>query len=309
MYYQLAYKINDNRIADQEIVDMIIQLDYKYVQQLSWTSGHFIVENFENRILNTLIAFPHYEKPDRELQLIQEYILDRLGINYDGIVLHKWISHREDDIDNKYNLLPDNLIIRNYHQDYFFKKILQISISEKSPNIAAEFYANYYFIGNINFDKSIHNTTFKDSENGIKALSARFKKAYKQRQNDGLPIFIVNEQNKLNFAFLRELIIKQVKIDYSLELKFSIQTRIDNDLLLSEIEYINTVQFSNNILGQVWDITIDTSQTTSGSIHIMLKEILMPIISSNRLHTLIIIRNSKLLTISDWLGRDTNVIV
>jgi len=309
MYYQLAYKINDNRIADQEIVDMIARLDYKYVQQLSWTSGHFIIESFENRILNTLIAFPHYEKPDRELILIQEYILDRLGINFDEIVLHKWVSTREDDIDNEYNLLPNNLIIRNYHQDYFFKKILQISNNEKSPNIAAEFYANYYFIGNINFDKSIHNDTFKENKNDIKALTARFDKAYKQQQNECLPIFIVNEQNKLSFIFLRELIIKQIKKDYPLELKFSILTRIDNDLLLSEIEYINTIQFSNNILGQVWDITIDTSNTTSGSIHTMLKDNLIPIVSSNRLHTLVIIHNSKSRTIDDWLGENSYIIV
>lgn len=302
MYYQLAYKINDNKIADQEIVNMISQLDYKYVQQLSWTSGHFIIVSFENRMLTTLIAFPHVVKPDRELILIQEYILDRLGINYDGIVLHKWISTRQDDIDIKCNLFPNNLIIRNFHQDCFFKKILQISINEKSPGIAAEFYANYYFIGNINFDRSIQNTTFKAIENDINTLTKRFENSYKLLQNEGLPIFIVNEQNKLSFVFLRELIINHVKKDYPLELKFSIQTRIDNDLLLSEIDYINTAQFSNNILGQVWDITIDTNQTTSGSIDSMLKGNLMPIVLSNRLHTLIIILNSKLITINDWLN-------
>lgn len=309
MYYQLIYKINDDRISDQEIGNMISRLDYKYVQQLSWTTGHFIVENLENRILTTLIAFPHYEKPDRELQLIQEYILDRLCINYDGIVLHKWISTREDDIDNKCTLLPNNLIIRNYHQDHFFKKILQISINEQSPGIAAEFYANYYFIGNINLDKSIHNTTYKDIENDINTLTVRFEKSYKLRHNQGLPIFIINEQNKLRSEFLRELIINQVKNDYSLELKFSIQTRVDNDILLSELEYINTIQFSNNILGQVWDITIDTSHTTSGSIHPMLRDNLVPIVSINRLHTLIIIRNSKLNAISDYLHINSYILV
>jgi len=241
--------------------------------------------------------------------LVQEYILDRLGIQYDEILVHKWISTREDDIDNKYNLLPNNLIIRNYHQDYFFKKILHISINEKSPSIAAEFFANYYFIGNINFDKSTHNTSFKDIEKDIEALTVRFEKAYKLRQNESLPIFIVNEQNKLSFAFLRELIINQIKEDYPLELKFSIQTRVDNDLPLSEIEFINTVQFSNNILGQVWDISLDTKQTNSSSIHTILKDILIPVISNNRLHTLIIIRNSKLLTISDWLDNGTYIIV
>lgn len=309
MYYQLAYKIKDDRLADQEIINMIAWLDYKYVQQLNWTSGHFIIENYENRVLTTLIAFPNYEKPDREIIMIQEYILDRIGINYDGIILHKWISHREDDMDNIYNLLPNNLIIRSYHQDYFFEKILQISINEKSPGIAAEFYANYYFVGNINFDKSIHNTTFKDIENDISTLNIRFQNSYKLRQNEGLPIFIVNEQNKLNFEYLRALLINQVKNDYPIELKLSIQTRIDNDLSLYEIEYINTVQFSNNIIGQVWDITLNTNQTTSGSFHTILKNNLMPIVLSNRLHTLIIIRNSKLQIINDYLHTDSYILI
>lgn len=302
MYYQLSYKINDDRLADQEIINMIARLDYKYVQQLNWTSGHFIFESFENRMLNTLVAFPHYEKPDRELILIQEYILDRIGINYDRIVLHKWISSSKDDIDNEYNLLPNNLVIRQYHQDYFFEKILQISTNVKSPGIAAEFYTNYYFIGNINFDKNINSTTFNYIDNDISTLKIRFENAYKLRQNEGLPIFIVNEQNKLNFEYLRALLIKQVKKDYSIELKLSIQTRIDNDLSLYEIEYINTVQFSNNIIGQIWDITLNTNQTTSSSLHTMLRDNLIPIVLSNRLHTLIIIRNSKIIPINDWLN-------
>lgn len=302
MYYQLSYKINDDRLADQEIINMIARLDYKYVQQLSWTSGHFIIESFENRMLNTLVAFPHYEKPDRELILIQEYILDRIGINYDRIILYKWISSSKDDIDNEYNLLPNNLVVRQYHQDYFFEKILQISTNEKSPGIAAEFYTNYYFIGNINFDKNINSTTFNYIDNDISTLKIRFENAYKLRQNEGLPIFIVNEQNKLNFEYLRALLIKQVKKDYSIELKLSIQTRIDNDLSLYEIEYINTVQFSNNIIGQIWDITLNTNQTTSSSLHTMLRDNLIPIVLSNRLHTLIIIRNSKIIPINDWLN-------
>ena len=302
MYYQLSYKINDDRLADQEIINMIARLDYKYVQQLSWTSGHFIIESFENRMLNTLVAFPHYEKPDRELILIQEYILDRIGINYDRIILYKWISSSKDDIDSEYNLLPNNLVVRQYHQDYFFEKILQISTNEKSPGIAAEFYTNYYFIGNINFDKNINSTTFNYIDNDISTLKIRFENAYKLRQNEGLPIFIVNEQNKLNFEYLRALLIKQVKKDYSIELKLSIQTRIDNDLSLYEIEYINTVQFSNNIIGQIWDITLNTNQTTSSSLHTMLKDNLIPIVLSNRLHTLIIIRNSKIIPINDWLN-------
>ena len=272
MYYRLSYKINDDRLANQEIINMIARLDYKYVQQLSWTSGHFIFESFENRMLNTLVAFPHYKKPDRELILIQEYILDRIGINYDDIILYKWISSSKDDIDNEYNLLPNNLVVRQYHQDYFFEKILQISTNEKSPGIAAEFYTNYYFIGNINFDKNINSTTFNYIDNDISTLKIRFENAYKLRQNEGLPIFIVNEQNKLNFEYLRALLIKQVKKDYSIELKLSIQTRIDNDLSLYEIEYINTVQFSNNIIGQIWDITLNTNQTTSSSLHTMLKD-------------------------------------
>ena len=302
MYYQLSYKINDDRLADQEIINMIARLDYKYVQQLSWTSGHFIIESFENRMLNTLVAFPHYEKPDRELILIQEYILDRIGINYDRIILYKWISSSKDDIDSEYNLLPNNLVVRQYHQDYFFEKILQISTNEKSPGIAAEFYTNYYFIGNINFDKNINSTTFNYIDNDISTLKIRFENAYKLRQNEGLPIFIVNEQNKLNFEYLRALLIKQVKKDYSIELKLSIQTRIDNDLSLYEIEYINTVQFSNNIIGQIWDITLNTNQTTSSSLHTMLRDNLIPIVLSNRLHTLIIIRNSKIIPINDWLN-------
>ena len=302
MYYRLSYKINDDRLANQEIINMIARLDYKYVQQLSWTSGHFIIESFENRMLNTLVAFPHYEKPDRELILIQEYILDRIGINYDRIILYKWISSSKDDIDSEYNLLPNNLVVRQYHQDYFFEKILQISTNEKSPGIAAEFYTNYYFIGNINFDKNINSTTFNYIDNDISTLKIRFENAYKLRQNEGLPIFIVNEQNKLNFEYLRALLIKQVKKDYSIELKLSIQTRIDNDLSLYEIEYINTVQFSNNIIGQIWDITLNTNQTTSSSLHTMLRDNLIPIVLSNRLHTLIIIRNSKIIPINDWLN-------
>ena len=108
---------------------------------------------------------------------------------------------------------------------------------------------------------------------------------------------------------MRALLIKQVKKDYSIELKLSIQTRIDNDLSLYEIEYINTVQFSNNIIGQIWDITLNTNQTISGSFHTILKNNLMPIVLSNRLHTLIIIRNSKLQIINDYLHTDSYIIV
>lgn len=309
MYYQLSYKINDDRLADQEIINMIARLDYKYVQQLSWTSGHFIIENFENRILTTLIAFPHYEKPDRELILVQEYILDRIGINFDDIVLHKWISSSKDDIGKKYNLLPNYLVIRQYHQDYFFEKILQISINEKSPGIPAEFYANYYFIGNIIFDKNNHITTFKDIENNISKLRIRFENAYKSRKNEGLPIFIVNEQNKLDFEFLRSLIINQIKTDYPPELKFSIQTRIDNDLLLYEIEYINTVQFSNNLIGQIWEVSVDYTQHNSRIIEELLKSKFIPLINNNYSHSLIIIRNIKLYPIWDWLTENTYVVI
>ena len=133
-------------------------------------------------------------------------------------------------------------------------------------------------------------------------MRIRFENAYKSRKNEGLQIFIVNEKNKLNFQYLRTLIINQIKKDYTIELKLSIQTRIDNDLSLYEIEYISTVQFSNNIIGQVWVITLNTNQTTSGNFHTMIRDNLVPIVLNNRLHTLIIIRNLKLIPINDRLN-------
>lgn len=116
---------------------------------------HFIIACIEHRILKTLVAFPHYKKLDQELILIQEYILDRLGINFEELILFRWISRLENDIEDEYNLLPNNLIIRSYHQEYFFKKILQISIHENSPSIAVMYYSNYYFSRTIQSNKII----------------------------------------------------------------------------------------------------------------------------------------------------------
>lgn len=39
MFYQLAYKIIDDRMTELEITNMITRLDYKHAQQLSWTFG------------------------------------------------------------------------------------------------------------------------------------------------------------------------------------------------------------------------------------------------------------------------------
>lgn len=124
-----------------------------------------------------------------------------------------------------------------------------------------------------------------------------------------LPIFIINEQNKLKYAFLRDLIIQHVKKDYPIELNLSIQSRITNNLDLIDLEEIDTIQFSNNVLGQIWDITIDSVQRNSRSIENTRNEHLIPIIIRNRLHSLIIIRNSKLLTINDWLDNGTYIII
>lgn len=124
-----------------------------------------------------------------------------------------------------------------------------------------------------------------------------------------LPIFIINEQNKLKYAFLRDLIIQHVKKDYPIELNLSIQSRITNNLDLIDLEEIDTIQFSNNVLGQIWDITIDSVQRNSRSIENTRNEHLIPIIIRNRLHSLIIIRNLKLLTINDWLDNGTYIII
>lgn len=309
MYYQLTFKISDNRISDADIVEMISHLDYKHVQQLNWTAGHFTVESYENRLLKTLVVFPHYKKPECELQLIQEYILDRLGINYDGIVPHRWISQRMDEIDNELNLPPNNLIIRNYHQDCFFKRILQISIEEKSPSIAAEFYAYYYLDENIIFKRKFDVTVLDDIVNDKELLTQRFRKAYQQRINGQLPIFIVNEQNKLMFEYLREMIIIQIKEDYHLELDVSIQSRFGNNLELSELEGKNTVPFSNNIMGQIWDITFDINSIGLNGLETLLRNNLILTISSNRFRSLIIIRNTNRIAINDWLAFGSFIII
>ena len=309
MYYQLAFKISDNKISDAGITEMISRLDYKHVHQLIWTSGHFIVESYENRLLKTLVAFPHYKKPECELQLIQEYILDRLGISNDGIVLHKLISQRKDEIDNEFNLLPNNLIIRKFHQDYFFKRILQISIEEKSPSIAAEFYAYYYLDENIVFKRKFDVTVQNEIENDKELLTQRFRKAYQQRIKKELPIFVVNEQNKLMFEYLREVIITQIKEDYHLELSVSIQSRFGNNLKLSELKSKNTVPFSNNIMGQIWDITFDINNIDLNYLETLLKDNLIRTILSNRFRSLIIIRNTNLIAINDWLAFGSFIII
>lgn len=64
MYYQLSYKINDDRLTDQEIINMIARLDYKYVQQLSWTLRYFIMDSSGKNIIRTLVAYQQIVKSD-----------------------------------------------------------------------------------------------------------------------------------------------------------------------------------------------------------------------------------------------------
>lgn len=308
MYYQLTYRIQDSRNNfGLELDERIKQLDYNYVQLLSWTSGHFILESHDNNIIRTLVAYPHVVKPDRELILIQEYILDRLGLDYETTQLAKWIHNREDDIHDEDVLEPNNLIIRSYHQDYFFNRILEISLKEKSPRIASVFYSNYYLDSSNTHYMPIDQENYDDIKIDECSLTHRFERAYSKLDKNLLPIFIINEPYKLKFEFLKDLLINQIKKDYQLELESIIFTIINQNSIFSEIEIINSPQLLNNILGQIWEITIDVQLISYQIIQKNLKDYLTPVISSNRFHTLIIIRNPKYINLIDSLDYNSYI--
>lgn len=310
MFYQLTYRIQDiNNNFGLDLNKCIKLFDYNYVQQLSWTSGHFILDSYDNNIIRTLVAFPHVVKPDRELVLIQEYILDRLGLDYETTYLAKWIQNREDDNHDEDVLEPNNLIIRSYHQDYFFKRILEIALKEKSPRIASVFYSNYYLDKSFFHNLEIDIETFIEIESDVASLIERFESVYIQKKDKELPIFIVNEQNKLVFEFLRYLIIKAVKSDFKIELDKSYKTQVINDYICSEFDNLYSIPFSNSILGQIWDISFEYLQHKPEITKDMLINSLIPVINNNHLHTLIIIRNIKIMPIWRYLIDNTFVII
>lgn len=308
MFYQLTYRIQDSsNNFSLELNERLKQLDYNYVQQLSWTSGHFILDSYDNNLIRILIAYPHIIKPDQELIIVQEYLLDRIGINYENINLVKWIQNRVDDIQDEDNLQPNDLIIRRYHQDYFFKRILEIALKENSPRIASVFYSNYYLDSrNIPY-LSTESKYFNEIQNYVETLSQRFKMAYVRLESNLLPIFIINEPDKIKYEYLKELLISQIRKDFQLELGSVIYTSIAQTSLLTELEIIRTPQFLNNILGQIWEISLDDKLISSQIMQSYVVDNLLPIILDIRLHALIIIRNSKLLNLSDSMSFGTYI--
>ena len=112
-----------------------------------------------------------------------------------------------------------------------------------------------------------------------------------------MPIFIINTQSKNEFQLIRSIIIEEVKKISNLELHKCVYTPIKEDSLLKFINDLQTHSFSNNILGQVWDISFDFNQSSYISLKSTLHDYLSKKFMSVTNQSLVIILNQKRYTI------------
>lgn len=290
MLYLLEFK--HGSIYEDTIISNARSIDFFFTQELSWTNGHFILDSIEEGMIKTLVAYPHIEPPSQELIVIQEYILDKLNINYKSINLIKFISKSDDDT-LIYPYKTDSLVIKSLSQDYFFNKILEISIKEKSNYIAAIFYKNYFFDGIINRNSTINYKSNSEYNKKLEYIHKKLTTFYNDKTDTGLPIFIINTQNKNEFQLIRSCIIDEVKKISNLELNKYIYTPLKEDSLLKFINDLQTHSFTNNILGQIWDISFDLRLYSYNSSRPIFNERLLPILLNLKSLSLIIILNQN----------------
>ena len=305
MLYLLEFK--HGSIYEDTIISNARSIDFFFTQELSWTNGHFILDSIEEGMIKTLVAYPHIEPPSQELIVIQEYILDKLNINYKSINLIKFISKSDDDT-LIYPYKTDSLVIKSLSQDYFFNKILEISIKEKSNYIAAIFYKNYFFDGIINRNSNINYKSNSEYNKKLDYIHKKLTTFYNEKTDAGLPIFIINTQNKNEFQLIRSCIIDEVKKISNLELHKYIYTPIKEDTLIKFIHDIHSQSFSNNILGQVWDISLDISEFNFEYICETMDDFVTPYLQKFKQHSLLIILNSMRLSVNEIINVNNLII-
>lgn len=306
MLYLLEFK--HDSIYEDSIIENARLLDFFYTQELSWTSGHFILESIQDQIIKTLVAYPHIEPPSQELVIIQEYILDKLNISYQNINIVKFTCKSDDDT-LIYPYQPDSLAIKSLNQDYFFNKILEISIKEKSNYIAAIFYKYYFYDGIINRNTIVNYKNNNEYNKKLEFIHKKITNFYSEKSVTGLPIFIINTQNKNEFQLIRYCIIEEVKKITNLELHKYIYTPIKEDSLFKFINDLQTHSFINNILGQIWDISLDLDQTGFITSKSILQDCLNIKINNLKYQTLIIILNQYRIPLKEYFSSGNLIVI
>ena len=292
MLYQLEYKINLNE--EYSVIQNALELQYFYVQELHWTNAHFIIESLEEGIMKTFVTYPHVENPSENLVDIQEYLLERLIVHYRRINLMKFITRKDDEMNIKCEI-EDSLVIKCLSQDNFFTKILDLSIQRKSSYIAATFFKNYFFEGNISTNLNGKKTDTSNFNKINLRIKQRIDQFYQNHELHQLPIFIINTNNKDKFRLTRQSIIEEMKAYSSLELRRIIYTSINEETLINVIQDSKSNAFINNILGQVWDISLDLNHNSYNSSDSIISGKLIPTLNDYSYNSLIIILNQNYL--------------
>lgn len=292
MLYQLEYKMDLNE--EYSVIQNALELQYFYIQELHWTNAHFIIESLEEGIMKTLVAYPHVENPSENLVDIQEYLLERLNVHYRRINLMKFITRKDDEMNIKCEI-EDSLVIKCLSQDNFFTKILDLSIQRKSSYIAAIFFKNYFFEGNISTNLNGKKTDTSNFNKINLRIKQRIDQFYQNHELHKLPIFIINTNNKDKFRLTRQSIIEEMKAYSSLELRRIIYTSINEETLINVIQDSKSNAFTNNILGQVWDISLDLNHNSYNSSDSIISGKLIPTLNDYSYNSLIIILNQNYL--------------
>ena len=292
MLYQLEYKMDLNE--EYSAIQNALELQYFYVQELHWTNAHFIIESLEEGIMKTLVAYPHVENPSENLVDIQEYLLERLNVHYRRINLMKFITRKDDEMNIKCEI-EDSLVIKCLSQDNFFTKILDLSIQRKSSYIAAIFFKNYFFEGNISTNLNGKKTDTSNFNKINLRIKQRIDQFYQNHELHQLPIFIINTNNKDKFRLTRQSIIEEMKEYSSLELRRIIYTSINEETLINVIQDSKSNAFIHNILGQVWDISLDLNHNSYNSSDSIISGKLIHTLNDYSYNSLIIILNQNYL--------------
>lgn len=292
MLYQLEFKMDLNE--EYSAIQNASELEYFYPQELHWTIGHFIIESLEGGVMKTLVAYPHIENPSGNLVDIQEYLLEKLNIHYLKINLMKFITRMDDEINIKCEIV-DSLIIKCLSQDNFFDKILELSIQRKSNYIAAIFFKNYFYEGNISTNVYGNRNDISNSNKSSLKLKQHIDRFYQKHELHQIPIFIINTNYTDKFRLIRQLIIDEMKEYTCLELRKIIYTSINEETLINVIQASKSNAFINNILGQVWDISLDLNHNSYNSSDLVISERLVPILNDFSYNSLIIILNQNYL--------------
>jgi len=292
MLYQLEFKMDLNE--EYSAIQNVTELQYFYIQELHWTIGHFIIESLEGGVMKTLVAYPHIENPSGNLVDIQEYLLEKINIHYLKINLMKFITRKDDEINIKCEIV-DSLIIKCLSQDNFFNKILELSILRKSNCIAAIFFKNYFYEGNIGINIYGNRNDISNSNEISLRIKQHIDQFYQKHKSHQFPIFIINTNYKDKFRLTRRSIIDEMKEYSCLELRRIIYTSINEETLINVIQDSKSNAFINNILGQVWDISLDLSHNSYNSSDLIISEKLVPILNDFSYKSLIIILNQNYL--------------